>query len=237
MAVAVPSVVTGVAKISQSVVVGPLGTPFPPWVETTVGFTGAVTGFLMNSRRSSTGRKTPGDRRGPTALGPTKRRGCADTRPFFSPPVVAPRMRTSTALRWAGMYLGLWLVATVIAGGLIVGGLALDGLSAVGYGSYTPLALRGGPSSPQAGLALMVVGAVGWQFGTAVAGFRTTVSAVEEETARHFDPESMKSDILTVLDDRLADMHQDISQTRRLVNRMSRENQADQLDFEFEDEL
>jgi hypothetical protein len=135
------------------------------------------------------------------------------------------------------MYLGLWLVATVIAGGLVVGGLALGGLSAVGYGSYTPLALQGGLDAPRVGLALIVVGAVGWQFGTAVAGFRTTVSAVEAETAQHFDAESMKSDILAVLDDRLADMHQDISQTRRLVNRMSRENQADQLDFEFEDEL
>jgi hypothetical protein len=146
-------------------------------------------------------------------------------------------MRTSTALKWAGTYLGLWLVATAVAGGLVVAGIAIDGLAAVGLGSYTPAALQIGTDSPIAGAVLLALGAIVWQFGTALAGFKTAVSAVEEETARHFDSESMKSDILTVLDDRLADMHQDISQTRRMVNRMSRENQADKLDFEFEDEL
>ena len=146
-------------------------------------------------------------------------------------------MQTSRALKWAGVYLGLWLVAAAVAGGLVAAGLALDGLSAVGLGSYTPDGFQGGTDSPTAGLVLIAVGGVVWQFGTAVAGFKTAVSAVEEETARHFDPESMKSDILGVLDDRLADMHQDTSQIRRLVNRMSRESQADQLDFEFEDEL
>jgi hypothetical protein len=146
-------------------------------------------------------------------------------------------METRTALKWAGIYLGIWIVATAVAGGLIAGGIALDGLSALGYGSYTPESFQGGPDSPIAGVALIVVGAIVWQFGTAAAGFKTAISAVEAETAAHFDSESMKSDILAVLDDRMADMHQDISQTRRLVNRMSRENQADQLDFEFEDEL
>lgn len=146
-------------------------------------------------------------------------------------------MRTSMALKWAGTYLGLWLVATAVAGGLVAAGIAMDGLAAVGLGSYTPAALETGTDAPVAGAVLLVLGGLVWQFGTALAGFKTAVSAVEEETAKHFDSESMKSDILTVLDDRLADMHQDITQTRRLVNRMSRENQADQLDFEFEDEL
>jgi len=47
MAVAVLSVATGVAKISQAVVVGPLADLLPPWIEATVGFSGALTGFLM----------------------------------------------------------------------------------------------------------------------------------------------------------------------------------------------
>jgi uncharacterized membrane protein YidH (DUF202 family) len=146
-------------------------------------------------------------------------------------------MRTSKALRWAGIYLGLWIVTTAIAGGLVAAGLALDGLAAAGLGSYTPATVQGSAESPTLGLALLIVGVIAWQFGTAIAGFKTAVSAIEEETAKHFDSEAMKSDILTVLDDRLADMHQDISQTRRLVNRMSRENAADELDFDFEDEL
>ncbi|MFB6296500.1 MAG: NAD-binding protein [Halobacteriales archaeon] len=47
MVVAVLSVVTGVLRISQSVVVGPFSTVIPAWIEATVGFTGALTGFLM----------------------------------------------------------------------------------------------------------------------------------------------------------------------------------------------
>ena len=47
MAVAVLSVATGIAKIAQTAVGGPLAPFLPAWVEQTVGFTGALTGFLM----------------------------------------------------------------------------------------------------------------------------------------------------------------------------------------------
>jgi voltage-gated potassium channel len=47
MVVAVLSVVTGIVKITQTVVAGPLAPLLPAWVEQTVGFTGALTGFLM----------------------------------------------------------------------------------------------------------------------------------------------------------------------------------------------
>lgn len=146
-------------------------------------------------------------------------------------------MRTNTALKWAGIYLALWIVATGLAAGLVAAGIALDGLSAVGVGSATPAVLETGTEFPRVGIALVALGGLVWQFGTAAAAFKTAVSAVENETARYFDAESMKSDILTVLDDRLADMQQDVSQTRQLVNRMSRESHVDQLDFELEDEL
>lgn len=47
MLVAVLSVLTGIVKIGQSIVVGPLAPFIPVWIERTVGFTGALTGFLM----------------------------------------------------------------------------------------------------------------------------------------------------------------------------------------------
>jgi len=146
-------------------------------------------------------------------------------------------MRTGTALRWAGIYLGMWILVTVIAGGLVAAGLALNGLRAVGLGVYTPDALQGGTAIPAAGIVLIGVGALVFQFGTAVAGFKAGVGAIESETAKHFDPESMKSDILAVLDDRLADMHQEISQTRQLVNRMGREDASEEFEFGLDDEL
>jgi hypothetical protein len=145
-------------------------------------------------------------------------------------------MQTSTALKWAGVYLGLWIVTTGLAGGLVAAGIAFDGLSVVGLEGARPAALDTGVDAPTVGIGLVVLGGLVWQLGTAAAAFRTGVSAVESETARHFDAESMKSDILTVLDDRMADMQQDVSQTRRLVNRMSRESHADQLDLGLEDE-
>ncbi len=47
MAVALLSVVTGIARISQTAVGGPFASLLPVWVEQSVGFTGALTGFLM----------------------------------------------------------------------------------------------------------------------------------------------------------------------------------------------
>lgn len=47
MAVAVLSVLTGILRITQQSVAGPLATFIPPGVQETVGFTGALTGFLM----------------------------------------------------------------------------------------------------------------------------------------------------------------------------------------------
>ncbi|MDZ7701882.1 MAG: NAD-binding protein [Halobacteriales archaeon] len=47
MAVAILSVLTGIVKITQTAVVGPLAPFLPAGVEQSVGFTGALTGFLM----------------------------------------------------------------------------------------------------------------------------------------------------------------------------------------------
>lgn len=47
MAVAILSVITGIIKISQTWVGGPLAPFIPVWLEQSVGFTGALTGFLM----------------------------------------------------------------------------------------------------------------------------------------------------------------------------------------------
>lgn len=47
MAVALLSVLTGIVKIGQQSLTGPLATAVPPVVQQVVGFTGALTGFLM----------------------------------------------------------------------------------------------------------------------------------------------------------------------------------------------
>lgn len=47
MAVAVLSVLTGIFNISQATIAGPLAGQVPAWLRQAVGFTGAMTGFLM----------------------------------------------------------------------------------------------------------------------------------------------------------------------------------------------
>ncbi|MFB6296501.1 MAG: hypothetical protein ABEH66_06655 [Halobacteriales archaeon] len=140
-------------------------------------------------------------------------------------------METRDAVKWAGVYLGLWVLAVAVSGGFVVAGLALDALRVAGLGAYTPDVFQGGTMYPRAGIVLLGIGALVFQFGTALAGFKAGITAVEEETARHFDPEAMKSDILAVLDDRLADIHQEVSQTRQMVNRIGREETAEEFDF------
>jgi hypothetical protein len=151
------------------------------------------------------------------------------------PRVVAADMDTRDALKWAGVYLGLWVLTVAVSAGFVAAGVALGGLRILDLGSATPAALQIGAPSPTGGVVLLALGVAVFQFGTALAGFKTGVAAVEEETAKHFDPESMKSDILAVLDDRLADIHQEVSQTRQMVNRMGREDSAEE--FEFQDEF
>jgi len=140
-------------------------------------------------------------------------------------------METRDAVKWAGVYLGLWVLSLTVGGGFVVAGIALDALEVLGLGASTPDVFRGGTKAPRGGIVLVGVGVLLFQFGTALAGFKTGVTAVEEETAQHFDPEAMKSDILAVLDDRLADIHQEVSQTRQMVNRIGREETAEEFDF------
>ena len=144
-------------------------------------------------------------------------------------------MEETETLKWTGVYLGLWLVATAVAAAIIVGGIALGGLRAIGLYHYTPFGLRLAVY-PRAGLGVILLGLVAWKFGTAAALFRTFATIVELETARQLDTEVLKSDILSVMDDRLADMHQEIGATRRLVDRLSRSDAADDFEFDLDEE-
>lgn len=139
-------------------------------------------------------------------------------------------MRSTEALRWAGIYTALSIAATIIALVIAVAGLALGGLHAVGMYFATPFALRIAVY-PRVGLALFIIAAVAWWFGIAAAFFKTFFDALDAELAVAFDTESLKSDILSVLDERLAEMHQEASETRRIVDRLNREDAASEFEF------
>lgn len=143
-------------------------------------------------------------------------------------------MENTYTLKWGGYYFILSVFITLVAIGIIGAGIAIGGLRPLEYYSYTPGWLRLA-FYPRAGLGLIVLGILVWWGGTSIALFHTLVEAIGARIADRFDVEVLKSDVLSVLDDRLADIHQETTQTRRLVNRASREDAASE--FEFQEEL
>ena len=139
-------------------------------------------------------------------------------------------MEYAETLKWTGRYLGLWLLAGLVGGGLAAAGVALGGLAPLGYWSATPAALRYG-GYPYGGLALLALGALVFKYGTAAALVHVVVSATEARLTEALSTEAMKSDILSVLDARLSDMHEELTETRRQVGGGG--GSAD--GFEFED--
>jgi hypothetical protein len=121
-------------------------------------------------------------------------------------------MDGSDALKWTAIYRGTaWLCAAL--GGAIAGvPLYLYGTTGVGLDLWLDKL-----GNQPALLVPVVVGVVVWQVGTTAAHYKTMVEAVDAELADRFDPELVKSDILSVLDERLAEMQTQLEGTRRAV--------------------
>ena len=116
-------------------------------------------------------------------------------------------MHLTTALRWAAIYRAVsWAFGLVFFGFVYLGfRLSLGGL---------PLSLGAAIEAAASPLfiAPVLVGFLLWQTVTTVAYYATVSGAVEETMADQFDAQMVKSEILEVLDDRLAEME---SQMRR----------------------
>lgn len=140
-------------------------------------------------------------------------------------------MESADTLRWGGYYFVLSILITLVTIGVIAGGIAIGGLRPIGYYQYTPSALRIA-LYPRAGIGLIGIGIFLWWGANTIAFYHTLVEAVGTRTAGQFNTEAMKSDVLSVLDDRLADIHQETTQTRRLINRVSRDDAAADFDFQ-----
>jgi hypothetical protein len=139
-------------------------------------------------------------------------------------------MEYAETLKWTGRYLGLWLLAALVGGAVVAAGVALGGLAALGAYQLTPFPLRYA-YYPSGGLAVIGLGLLVFKFGATAALVHVVVSATESRLERALDTESLKSDILSVLDERLAEMHGELRETKRLV---SQEAAGDDQGFEFE---
>ncbi len=143
-------------------------------------------------------------------------------------------MDAKRAFRWSGYYFLLTTAATVL-GLAIVGAGVLLGVGQ-GYEAY-----RAGESITAVlgtagfGLVIALVGIAVWRFGKAWALYKTLTGATEEQLADTFDTEHVKADILSVLDDRLADMQQDLQSVNRSLRDLKKEESAEtEGGFEFE---
>jgi len=133
-------------------------------------------------------------------------------------------------MKTAATYALAWTVSAAVGAAIAGAGVVYWVLPA--YSWY----LRGQPpvvvlriAAP--GIALLLVGALVWKLGSTLARYRTLGSVVAADTAERLDVEAMKSDILSVMDERLADLKQDTQQTRRVVERQSRDDAAEEFQF------
>lgn len=139
-------------------------------------------------------------------------------------------MEYAETLKWTGVYLGLWLLAGVIGGAIVAVGFALGGLAALGAYQLTPFALRVA-FYPTAGIAVVALGLLAFKVGAAAALVHVVVSATESRLSAALDTETLKSDILSVLDERLSEMHGELSETKGLVEETTRSSN-DGIEFE-----
>lgn len=143
-------------------------------------------------------------------------------------------MDANRSIRWALYYVALAGVATVVGGGLVVAGASFGLASA--YGQVADGAALGsvvGTAAP--GLAVAVVGALIWVVGSVAAFVKVFTEAVDEQMRERFDSEKVKSEILSVLDDRLSEVEHDAAETRRKVAELKREDAAEEFEFGTQD--
>ncbi|MFC4549036.1 MULTISPECIES: hypothetical protein [Halorussus] len=139
-------------------------------------------------------------------------------------------MDASSSLRWAVYFVALAGVATLLGAGFLGVGVVL-GLGA----AYDQLASGAGLGTAAAtaapGLVVVFLGVLLWAVGVAAAFFKVVTEATEAQMRERFDGERVKSDILSVLDERLSEVEHDAAETRRQVAEMKREDSAEGFEF------
>ncbi|GGL70874.1 hypothetical protein [Halocalculus aciditolerans] len=129
------------------------------------------------------------------------------------------------------VHAGKYFVFTTLFGLLGVGLVA----AGIGYGAVnaTTTTIAGSVAVPipttagLPGLALAVVGVAVWRFGKAWALYHTLTNAHVDALGDAFDTQRVKSEVVSVVDDRLSDMQQDVQSVNREVRDLKKQDDGD----------
>lgn len=124
-------------------------------------------------------------------------------------------------------------IGTLLAGvGLAVVGVVLGFGGALSAILADPLNPQGAvdASNPTVTIAFAVLGLLVWQFGKSFALYHTLPRATGEVAAEEFDTERVRSEVLEVLDERLAGIEDELEETRRSVQELKRAEHAATFD-------
>jgi hypothetical protein len=124
-------------------------------------------------------------------------------------------MHPKRSILWAALYAAIASVATVIGIAIIATGLAIGGQEVYDTYQATDTVTTAVLVDAAPGLLVVLVGIVVWRLGTGVALFVTIPGALKEELTQTYDNEQVKSEILTVLDDRLSEMEREVQGLRQ----------------------
>jgi hypothetical protein len=140
-------------------------------------------------------------------------------------------MDAKRAFVHAGKYFALTALLSLVGFALLAGGFVYAGMQAGSQpimGVAVPI--PGTASLP--GFLVSLVGLAIWRFGKAWAFFKTLPAAIEEDVGETFDTEHVKSDIVSILDDRLNDMQQDLQSVNRELRELKDEEEGEQFAFD-----
>lgn len=125
-------------------------------------------------------------------------------------------MNLTSALRWAAIYRGISWVAGILPLGVAVAAMYFIGSNSIPSGRGEAIGIATTPYFVVPVLVAIVV----WQFVKTAAFYKTVTEATDEQMSERFDSERVKSEVLEVLDDRLAEMHNEVQRTRQEVQEM-----------------
>jgi len=127
----------------------------------------------------------------------------------------------------AGKYFLFTSAFAVVGLALVGGGVALGGLEAWDILSANSNATGEALSAAAPGIALAVLGLLVYRFGKAWSLYKTLTAANEDALSETFDTQRVKSDIVSVLDDRLADMQNDLQSVNRELRKLKDDDAFD----------